>query len=129
MGYNSQWKLAVQGPQKKLEKLIVWMSERASKADGDANRCDSEKGVWVTILAKSTATATDTEKMMVWGDPDTKCYPPWDRVIQDILSYARDELKIDAAYARLGESINDTEFDNGDSLYIPYTFELNDPEA
>ena len=131
MGYQSDWKLAIHGPKAKVQKMIKWMKEqRSSASDKRVDFGTSPKQVWESILeCQEKIKTAEGEMTVVWGDPGTKCYEPWTAVIHDILSHARDNLKIDAAYARLGEEINDHEFDNGEELYIPYSFHLLEVET
>ena len=58
-------------------------------------------------------------------DGHTKCYRPWDDVIHQVLEYGRDKLKLDMAYARLGEDLADADFDQGQNIYIGYHRQLD----
>lgn len=124
MGYTSDWKLAAVGAKDSLEQLLAWMKIQASDCDQNENRDNADRRhTFETILAMSERRTQDS---WVAQDEFTKCYDPWSSVIREVLEKGRDELKLDMAYARLGEDMHDYEFDNGTDVYIVFRRSLEE---
>ena len=128
MGYRSEWVLKVNGTRQQVDAFEAYLQCLAQQTSGEVYDAPS--------CATTIMKALDGEReqpdgavLMVWHDDSTKCYGAWDQVVRDLLSFARDELKMLAAYGRIGEDLNDTEFDNDSGFYVEYECRLFGLEA
>lgn len=131
MGYRSQWKLAVQGPSDAVKVFQEWLKEQHAAASDKYDGVYTPKSTWESIIesleSETTLDGGMTLTRLVFGHDYTKCYDPWERIISEILCHVREQEGMDAAYARIGEEPDDVELNNGDELFIPYSFTLHDP--
>lgn len=130
MGYRSEWALVLKGPRNMLCSARTWLEDQTYLMDPGAvgskpalkdtrHRAD----IFQIILdgqLKDTAVGT-----IVFYDGATKCYEPWDSCVSEFLQYCREDCKLDAAYGRMGEDLEDAEFDNGEDVCVYYDRNLD----
>jgi DNA-directed RNA polymerase subunit M/transcription elongation factor TFIIS len=119
MGYKIDWCLAAKGDQSAIKQLCKWIEEQAI-ARVDINEREVFEVIRDYVIIQGNGTA------FISRDSNTNWWTAWDSVINTILDYGRDTLKIDMAYSKLGENFNDHEFDNGTDIYVRYTRELKE---
>jgi hypothetical protein len=127
MGYTSEWKLVAVGPKENLERFLAWMKTQSTDCDENLERDNADRRItYETILGMSERHTPDS---WVAQDDCTKCYDPWSQTIHDVMEMGRDAFGLDMAYARLGEDLDDHEFDHGEHLMIRYIFELGEVDG
>jgi hypothetical protein len=128
MGYRSQFILAFEGDTAKIEEMRTWMLFNAKATTGTTSQQDRQE-IFETLAEceseKAQITRDGTLKRLLYEDDYCKCYGPWDDVVHDILRHAREELNIIASYGRLGEEMDDYEFDNDSNGDINVFYERN----
>jgi hypothetical protein len=124
MSYDSEWRLAVRGTIQSIDRLTSWAEERRDVAPID------ELLIWDEILRHvANDFGTPRRRTRVWAHTYPCGRLHWDEIVGEILLRARDRFHLRAAYARLGQDLDDHEFDNDPRGFcIPYRFELVDPE-
>lgn len=125
MGYRSEWQILAHGEEKQIKKFLKWMQEHPWKDALTADVFWTEKSLIEVILESERDSGSPMN--LLFSDDSTKCYQPWESVVLQVLEYGREELKLDMAYGRLGEDIEDAEFDNGNDLAVQYTRSLLEP--
>jgi hypothetical protein len=149
MGYRSEWQLLVVGTEKQVREFEDWMHEKQEEAaEGSSARLTD---TWDTIRSsrndetehfstlqfpeRDSGGALDLDHPVVvdaqvgisFSYDFTKCYPPWDDVIEQIFERI-EECNMDAAYGRLGEDPQDVELrDCGKRVYVSMTRSLTKP--
>ena len=126
MGYRSTWRLAINASSKsELDNFIKWMNQYAN----DLSRTEDERNTMSFILG-CQQNGFDPDPYTEFNDDWTKCYDPWDSVIDDIIDKvdSADRDILDCAYARFGEDCDDSEIRNGDNTYIYMSRALDDTD-
>jgi hypothetical protein len=127
MGYRSQFMLAFEGGTAKIEEMRRWMILKADFPEGFYP--EERQEIFETLVDcesnRAQISRDGTCKRLLYEDDYCKCYGPWDDVVRDILRYAREELNIIASYGRLGEEMDDYEFDNDSNGDINVFYERN----
>jgi len=113
MGYYSQWKLVAVGKPRQIERFYTWLISSAR-----SESVDHRREVFQCLL--DSWVPKPDRRIWLAEEDQCKCYSPWGTVIQEVLDYGRDVLKLDMAYAELGENMEDFQFDNGENLRICY---------
>jgi hypothetical protein len=133
MGYRSKFMLAFRGPGRKIKKLKAWIDEKIEIGPSDLihGKFYSRKSTY-EALKESESMCSNLDNLtegceLLYEHDYMKCYPPWDDVIDEILLYARDDLGIEAAYARIGEMYEDFIMDEDPDLYIDFVRTLSSP--
>lgn len=141
MGYRSEWQLLIVGTEKEVREFEVWMHEMCEKAaEGssarltdtwDTIRCsrndETEHFPTLQFPERDSGGEFDAQVGISFSYDHTKCYPPWDDVIEQIFERI-EECNMDAAYGRLGEEPEDVELrDCGKRLYVCMEKNLTKP--
>ena len=120
MGYRSDWKLAINAAtNEKLIKTIQWMEDYSK----DTSINEDCREIMEFILSCEEARG---DTYVEFYETYTKCYNPWDSVIQDIFDHAEEDEELDAAYARFGEESDDNDVRNGSWTYVYIERSLSD---
>jgi len=108
MGYRSEWKLAIlASSNQKLLAIIKWMEDYKN----NQTKTQDTRNIMECIL-DSELNREDTT--IEFGDISTKCYDPWDYVIDEILMHINADKDLDMAYSRIGEDDADSDNKYGD---------------
>ena len=122
MGYRSEWQLLVAGTEKQVKEFESWMHDKQEdSAEGPlARRTD----MWDFIcsckneIENFTSHTGDPMVGLSWSSDGTKCYPPWDNIIDQVFEWIK-ENNMDAAYGRMGENHEDIDIrDCNKQLYV-----------
>ena len=122
MGYRSEWQLLVAGTEEQVKEFESWMHDKQEEsAEGPlARRTD----IWDFIrscrneVEKFTSLTGDPMVGLSWSNDFTKCYPPWDNIIDQVFEWI-EENDMDAAYGRMGENHEDVDIrDCNKQLYV-----------
>lgn len=126
MGYRSEWQIIATGTEEQVKKLIGWMESYPD--DGVKEPYSSKKG-WIHDILQTARFAKDNSAVQ-FSEDSTKCYGNWEEVVRELLEHGRDELGLDMAYGRLGEDMEDFEFDNDPkgNAVVYYTRSLDDAD-
>jgi len=112
MGYRSEWKLAIAAATKqKLNEMLKWMLDYSTNGNID----EESRDIMEFILGYEVARS---DECVEFEESSTKCYSPWDSVLQDIFEKCEEDPELDVAYARLGEEQDDNEIRQGDWTYV-----------
>jgi hypothetical protein len=132
MGYRSHWRLAFKGDASALILLQGWLKLQADTDTGEAQPVlgYTTQSTYQTVYSSHNKDRPLCSGLLEFEDDYTKCYDPWDSVIQTIREKAA-ELGLQAAYARIGEDSNDNEQSCSDdgTLYIPVCISLGETES
>ena len=141
MGYRSEWQLLIVGTEKEVKEFEDWMHEMQEKAaEGSSARLTD---TWDAIRSSlndriehfptlqfpecDSGGEVDAQIGISFSYDHTKCYPPWDDVIEQIFERI-EECDMDAAYGRLGEDPQDVELrDCGKRSYVSIVRNLAKP--
>jgi len=128
MSNNSEWQLAMRGPKIKVIELEKFLKDSLD----DPARPVGERTAISVFLGNKTMVAENKisgMRAVSYGHSSTNCDKYWNNVITEVMNKARIELNILAAYARLGEDMDDYEFDDDDDgLQIEYRRYLKEVE-
>jgi len=131
VGYRSEWQLLIAGPEDKVNEFTKWMEEKKGVTTKQSPYSFSEESVWAAILDVQHKEKEQLDKNTIgiaFGYDSTKCYQPWDRVIDCIFEKAEEEESIEVAYGRLGEDPGDNDFrDTQGRLYVSFVQSLTPP--
>lgn len=133
MGYRSEFMLAFRGPEADIYKLKEWLALccRTETDDIAKGETRSRKSIFRSIIDYEISCIYSDIYLnnyeLLYGHEYVKCYQPWGIIILEILAYARDTLRLKAAYARCGEDYGDVVMDDKHNLYIGYKGTLISP--
>jgi len=127
----------VVGEEAKIVKFQAWLGEKAEAASCSRNGFYTERQVWEGIADCIDDAGIVTLRPrgpgeipvcgLAFGAMQTKCYPPWDKIINEIFDFT-EELDLDTAYGRVGEEVGDIEQrDSGARVYTMVTERLEAP--
>ena len=130
MGYRSDWKIAVEATPEKLNGFKDWLQDQATNKD----REQESYYAWsvaetyeMIIKCEKTTVKTEDGVGVLFEHEWTKCYDPWDMVVEEIEQYCTDN-DIAFGYGRLGEDPGDVSLeDNNKGLYIRWSRSLTSP--
>jgi hypothetical protein len=117
MSNRSEWQLAFRGSRKKILKLEKYFA----KVLDDKSRSTTTRTAMSVILNNKTMVAekkVESQRALSFAHSFTTCDKTWNALIEELLGVARKTLKISASYARLGEAVDDHEFNCDDGLPI-----------
>ena len=134
MGYRSEWQLLVKGKKEAVERFVAHLKAESEKPENK----DSTGKAWGNFTRASTFETIleceegredlgDGEVGLHFGHTATKCYPPWEEVIQELVELAEDKLGLEIAYGELGEDMEDSTFISNGDLFVSYTRILDGP--
>lgn len=130
MGYRSDWKIAVEAKPEKIVKLREWLQEQANREDlkNEKHFLWSVAETYESIIhCEQSTVETDDGVGVLFEHEWSKCYDPWDRVVEEIQEYCTDN-DIAFGYGRLGEDPGDVSLeDNNMGLYIGWSRSLTSP--
>lgn len=124
---QSEWQLSFLGSRKKVIKLEKFLDNMMR----DDNRSVEERNLASAIIASKQMVAEhkkNRERGICYHQSAMHLGEVWTEMVDELLDYARNKLKIKAAYARLGEEMDDYEFDDMEGLRLGFTRCLNEVE-
>ena len=124
MGYRSSYQLLVEAPKKEIDDFLNWLGRRESFCKELEKKAPIPSIYGYTVgetfeniqKSQTKLVVTDADKGLagvVFEHDYWKCYEPWDLVIDQIEAYCTDK-DVAFAYGRLGESMDDMEFQDND---------------
>lgn len=130
MGYRSDFKLVASGARENIDLLVLYMQEQAAQPDFLNEKFDGYGwSRWFMDFCQSSQILKEegrAEQALLVTIQSAKCYGQFDEVVQAIVEKA-EGLKLDTAWAIMGEDSTDfKEYSSGNS-FIPYMRELGDP--
>lgn len=130
MGYRSDWKIAVEAGPEKITKFREWLQ---TQANSEARKKEeyylwSVAETYESILqCIGSIVETGSGVGILFENEFTKCYEPWDLVVEEIQDYCTDN-DIAFGYGRLGEEPGDVSLeDNNKGLHIGWMRSLTSP--
>jgi len=133
MGYRSEYQLLVMGPKDDVKAFLAWMVAQRHATPDSVENGDfySKKETWAGIMGDECHNDEEDgdggQQRVAFSHDHTKCYPPWDSVIDEIEAYCN-KFDLDFAYGRLGERVDDIELRcNEGGLYVSYSMSLTEP--
>ena len=121
MGYRNQWTLVAAGPKEDLKEFNNWLKTSVkNKTWTSEEECESAE---IILQYKRKSPHGLVYRSIDW----IKLPISWDEVVREVLLVGRDQYTLDMAYARFGEELDDSDFDNGKEVYISYQRELLPP--
>lgn len=122
MSYISEWQFAVRGSVAQVRKFEAYLDKLVNKKQ------TVQQATALTIFMNSRTIVAHNkrkgERALAFANSSTNCDIVWDEMIEDFLKQARESFKLKASYARLGQTMDDYEFDNDEGLDIRYTRSL-----
>lgn len=123
MSYVSEWQFAIRGSSKQVRAFETYLDKLSNDKKQSVQKLTA-----VTIFLRSRTCVAHNkrkgERALAFANSSTNCDGTWDEMIEDFLAKARKEYKVKASYARLGQTMDDYEFDNDEGLDICYTRSL-----
>jgi len=138
MGYRSQWQLLVTGTDENLSKFKKSVSVKTGEAHLHREGFFTPRQVWEGIFGDAdsprgeeiimTSRSSTGNKCLVYEGTETKCYPPWEDVINQVFELG-EQLGLEVAYGRVGEEMGDVELrQSGNRLYVNVSTTINEPD-
>jgi len=138
MGYRSSYQILVEAPKDKMDAFFKWLKTQEEMCKELEKKApipssygftvgETYENIQMSQIDLDIVNADNGLARAAFEHDYWKCYDPWDLVINQIDEYCTDN-DIAFAYGRLGESMEDAEFQDNDlGLYVGFVRKFVSP--